>query len=232
MAVAAEQVEAIYSGSMVDRYDRSTGHFFGRMKRRALVDAQLQPGNRVLVFCCGTGADFPPIVEQVGPTGSVVGVDSSAAMLARAQHRVDTMGWTNVQLALADVTQPQPGWRGAFDVGVCTLGLSIIPNHLAAFHHLVDCVKEGGRVVVGDMQLASGWRAVFNPLTVAMSRRFGGSDAGHANSRAIADAMARKLVSATKREYMLGAYYHCTATVPPSHARAQNAGHRPATFSV
>ena len=34
-------------------------------------------------------------------------------------------------------------------------------------------VEEGGPIIIGDMQLASRWRAVFNPMALLMSRRYG-----------------------------------------------------------
>ena len=34
-------------------------------------------------------------------------------------------------------------------------------------------VEEGGPIIIGDMQLGSRWRAVFNPMALLMSRRYG-----------------------------------------------------------
>jgi ubiquinone/menaquinone biosynthesis C-methylase UbiE len=43
------------------------------------------------------------VIEQViGPDGRIVGVDLTDAMLARAQRRLETNGWSNISLVQAD----------------------------------------------------------------------------------------------------------------------------------
>ena len=48
---------------------------------------ELNPGNRVLDVGCGTGDDAREIAALVGPTGTVVGLDASATMVAEARKR-------------------------------------------------------------------------------------------------------------------------------------------------
>src|SRR5438874_1465737 len=48
--------------------------------------ADLPAGARVLDLGCGAGMDALIAAERVGPTGSVLGVDFSPAMLARARR--------------------------------------------------------------------------------------------------------------------------------------------------
>ncbi|MBK3624860.1 class I SAM-dependent methyltransferase [Streptomyces sp. MBT49] len=50
----------------------------------AVGDLGLRPGDRVLDAGCGTGRALPPLREAVGPTGVVVGVDLTSAMLTAA----------------------------------------------------------------------------------------------------------------------------------------------------
>ncbi len=56
------------------------------LRRRALVREAVgaRPGDRVLDVGCGPGFYVAEILEEVGPEGSVVGVDGSAAMLGLA----------------------------------------------------------------------------------------------------------------------------------------------------
>lgn len=51
---------------------------------------------------CGTGRNFPYLREAVGAKGTIIGVDFSPAMLARARRRADRRGWTNVILVDTD----------------------------------------------------------------------------------------------------------------------------------
>lgn len=168
-------------------------HDFDSMAIQAIGAAGLQRGERVLVFCCGTGREFPTLLEAIGPEGCLVGVDFSAAMLARARQTVQRERWTNVTLLEGDVTAFDPAGQPPFDVGVCLLGLSIIPDWELAYGNLLASVRPGGRLIIGDLQLATGWRAILNPLVAWWTRPYGGSRQGHANARALFRRMEQEL---------------------------------------
>ena len=55
-----------YSRGMARSYDRFTAHFFPKFKKLAFSASSLRPGDSALVFCRGTGLDFPHILEIVG----------------------------------------------------------------------------------------------------------------------------------------------------------------------
>jgi len=73
-----------------------------RLRLKTIDSLHLQPGHTVLDLACGTGRNFPLILEKIGPTGKLVGVDYTSAMLARAQERVERAGWRNVELIYED----------------------------------------------------------------------------------------------------------------------------------
>jgi demethylmenaquinone methyltransferase/2-methoxy-6-polyprenyl-1,4-benzoquinol methylase len=183
------------------------------MKKLAIDASALRRRDRVLVFCCGTGLDFPFVLEKIGDEGTIVGVDFSPEMLEKALDKVRGNGWQNVELVEADVTQLEGRFAREFDAGVCTLGLSIIPDYQAAYRNLCSCVKKHGEVIIGDMQLASGWRALLNPVTVSLSRRFGGTHEGHRNSRELHALMKADLDDVRKREFFFRSYFHCIGKV-------------------
>jgi ubiquinone/menaquinone biosynthesis C-methylase UbiE len=70
--------------------------------------AQLRPGERVLDVGCGFGASTREAAERAAPSGRVVGVDISAAMLQPARHRIAAAGVDNVELNFA----PYAGQQG------------------------------------------------------------------------------------------------------------------------
>src|SRR5205814_2293738 len=74
------------------------------VRRRRLVRAALavKPGERVLGVGCGPGFYCAELLEEVGPDGSIVGLDSSASMLALAARRCE--GHRNVRFDQADAT--------------------------------------------------------------------------------------------------------------------------------
>src|SRR5437763_13619808 len=62
---------------------------------RAVQALGLRPGDSVIDIACGTGLTFPLIEEVTGPNGRIVGLNLTAAMLAQAQERLETNGWSN-----------------------------------------------------------------------------------------------------------------------------------------
>lgn len=203
------RIKRIYDSKVATKYNSTMPPFFKRWKRKAIERSFLKEGDNVLVFCCGTGGDFPHIIEKIGENGRIVGADFSSEMLRQAQQRVADNGWTNVKLIEADVTKLKDGTLGTFDTVICTLGLSIIPDHLTAYENLISHVKKGGEVIIGDMQLASGLSRIFNPITTLMARKYGGTHEGHQNSLEIKELMKKELIHIREGRFFLGAYYYC-----------------------
>ncbi|HET9557213.1 MAG TPA: methyltransferase domain-containing protein, partial [Actinomycetota bacterium] len=120
------------------------------LRRRRLVREALRagPGDRVLDVGCGPGFYLAELVGQVGPTGSVTGVDASPQTLELARRR--TEGRDNVELHLADATAlPVPD--GAFDAALSVQVLEYVTDLDAALAELHRAVAPGGRVVIWDV---------------------------------------------------------------------------------
>jgi len=214
MSLEVKKIQEIYASKMVSRYDSAMSHFFKNFKKKAFMDSNLKEDDRVLVFCCGTGLDFPPILKKIGSQGKIIGVDFSLHMLAIAEKKIKTYKWENIELIQADVTQFENRLDPKANAGVCTLGLSIIPDFKTAYHNLLSNVQSGGEIIIGDMQLASGWHARLNPVTIFLAKRFGGSFEGHQNSLELQLLMAEDLKDLKKRELFFKSYYYCIGEKP------------------
>lgn len=209
MTLKSETIRKIYSGMATHHYDLPISHFFGTYKKKAFADSSLKDGDNVLVFCCGTGLDFPHILKKIGKNGKIVGVDFSSEMLRIAENKIRRKKWENIELIEADVTTFRDQLDKGFDMGVCTLGISIIPEFKSAYYNLLSYIKSNGEIIIGDAQLASGWSAHLNPVTVFMAKRFGGSYEGHQNSLELCSLMKEELTGVIKKEFFLKSYFYC-----------------------
>ena len=208
MPLNAESIRKRYTGMVTNHYDLPISHFFNQYKVNAFNESSLKQGDKVVVFCCGTGLDFPHIQKKIGETGKIVGLDFSADMLKIAQKRINRKGWRNIDLFEEDVTSISDSINKNFDVGVCTLGLSIIPEYIKAYENLLGIVKSGGEIIIGDAQFASGWKSIFNPIIILMGRRYGASEEGHKNSLVLYRRMEKDLANVKKRSFFLDTYFY------------------------
>src|SRR5690349_19154631 len=79
------------------------------------------PGERVLEIGCGPGTTAVELAERVGPSGEVVAVDISPAMVAAATRRAAAAGITNVRFEAADAQTADLG--GPFDAAYSRFGV-------------------------------------------------------------------------------------------------------------
>jgi len=134
--------------------------------------ARLQPGEVVLDVGCGHGTSTLEAAERVAPSGQVVGVDISAAMLAPARQRVAAAGLDNVELLQADA-QLHAFEAASFDAVISRFGMMFFEDPQAAFGNLAHALRPGGRLVFACPQepLKSEWVAVaFRAAIAAVGR--------------------------------------------------------------
>lgn len=140
-------------------------------RSRAVQTLGLQRGNFAVELGCGTGINFPFIVEQIGPEGRLIGVDLSPRMLACAQERVERAGWKNVELVQSDIVEynlPE-GVNGVLSIGVFGYLADCDRVIEAASHALVP----GGRLVIMDGKRPGRLPLWVFKLIVRLSRSFG-----------------------------------------------------------
>ena len=120
------------------------------LRRRSLVHEAIAaaPGERMLDVGCGPGFYAAELLERVGPDGHVVGVDTSAPMLAVAARRVD--GHDNVELLEAPATA-LPFESGSFDGAISVQVLEYVDEVALALSELHRVLRPGGRLVVWDV---------------------------------------------------------------------------------
>lgn len=110
-----------------------------------LRTAALQLGTRVLDVACGTGVVTRAAAEQVGPTGSVTGIDVAPDMIAVA--KTIPAGGAPITWQEADAASlPLPD--EFYDVGLCQMGLMFMDDRAGALSELHRVLTPGGRVII------------------------------------------------------------------------------------
>ena len=118
-------------------------------KRQAIAWLAVQPGQRLLDLCCGTGDLALLLAEGVRPGGLVLGLDAAAAPLALARRRAARQPWLPLDFQQGDAlaTGLADGWA---DGAVMAYGLRNLSDPAAALRELRRLLRPGGRAAVLD----------------------------------------------------------------------------------
>jgi len=115
---------------------------FGQWAGRVAGAAPVQPGQRVLDVACGTGVLARAVADQVGPAGSVGGLDLNEGMLARGCPQSPGIAWRRV------AAESLPFRDGAFDAIVSQFGLMFFKDPSRAIREMLRVLRPGGRAAV------------------------------------------------------------------------------------
>ncbi len=107
-------------------------------------------GERVVDLGCGAGLDTFIAAHHVGPEGSVVGVDMTDEMLAKARGNATALGLGNVEIrrGLAEEIPVDDGWADA----VISNGVfNLCPDKRAVFAEVDRVLAPGGWLQFADI---------------------------------------------------------------------------------
>lgn len=178
-----------------------------RQRLRAVGALGLRPGDTVVDIACGTGLNFALIQDEIGPTGRIVGVDLTDAMLVRARERTLANGWDNVSLLQADAAEFV--FPRQVDAILSTYALSQVPDSAGVIAHGAAALVEGGRWVVLDLKVPSSTPRWLAGLATAAIRPFASIDQWVARRpwETIRGAMQQELVDLCWSELFFGSAF-------------------------
>lgn len=112
---------------------------------RLLDELALRPRDRVLELGCGPGWFSRRLLRRLGEGGVLVGVDSSAGLLAQARAALSDAGPARFEAVTADVSQPGD-WLAGADVVVGRAVLHHLPLAEVVLGRLRTVLRPGTRV--------------------------------------------------------------------------------------
>lgn len=132
-------------GEAAADYDRTGVEFFTPMARRLVERAAPRPGQRVLDVGCGRGACLFPAARQVGPRGTVLGIDIAEEMIDEAKGEVAHLGVPQVELRVMDAESPDLPER-SFDLVLGSYSLIFLQDAPSALARYAPLIADGGRL--------------------------------------------------------------------------------------
>jgi arsenite methyltransferase len=129
---------------------------------RPLAGGTLRPGAVVLDHACGAGTDLLLAARRVGQTGHAIGVDLTAAMVARARRAASLANLGNVHITQCPY-EALPVPDASVDVVLSNGVLNLAPDKPLVLAEVARVLRSGGELWIADVvvqrELALGVRS-------------------------------------------------------------------------
>lgn len=112
--------------------------------------AAMKEGDTVVDLGSGAGNDVFVTRSIVGDKGTVVGIDFTEEMLAKANSNLKKLGYTNVKFEYGDI-ENIPLKNDFTDVVISNCVLNLVPDKNRAFSEIFRILKPGGHFCVSDI---------------------------------------------------------------------------------
>ncbi|MBX2907761.1 MAG: arsenite methyltransferase [Taibaiella sp.] len=114
--------------------------------------AAIKPGDVVIDLGSGAGNDCFVARSATGPTGKVIGIDFTEAMITKARANAEKLGFNNVEFRLGDI-EKMPVTAKVADVVVSNCVLNLVPNKRNVINEIFRVLKSRGHFSISDVVL-------------------------------------------------------------------------------
>jgi phosphatidylethanolamine/phosphatidyl-N-methylethanolamine N-methyltransferase len=150
----------IYS-NYASLYDRTFGRIFYNRIEQVIASLNIPPGAKVLELGVGTGVSFPAYPKHC----TVTGIDLAPDMLAQANAKISTNGWSHLQVMQMDALHLNfPS--DTFDYVTTFHTVTVVPDPVQMLSEAKRVCRPGGKIVIVNHFTSE--LPIVGPLTEAL----------------------------------------------------------------
>lgn len=117
------------------------------LKLREIVNlVNFSEGAAVLDVGCGTGVLVPYIIEKIGKSGRIMGLDIAEKMIQRAREKFSGKDFPNVNFVVGDIMDYN--FSDSFDFIICYSSFPHFPDKEQSIKKMASLLKPKGKLII------------------------------------------------------------------------------------
>jgi len=175
LAFTQEEIINIYKKraknfDVTSKFYKLIGFNDEKYREKAVNYLELSEGNIIVEIGCGTGLNFPILLDKIGKNGKIIGLDISVAMLEQAKKKIRIFNWNNVDVYEQNAMEFD--YKNVAGV-ISTLAFTLIPEYEELIKKISKELPKNKKFVIMDLKLSKSLPFWMMKFLVLFARPFG-----------------------------------------------------------